>query len=172
MTNLLVPIDFSDVTPAVLQTATRLANALSAHLYLLHVSKPEPALQSSGSWRPVDVVGMKHPAHVDDQAHMAHRTVYVPPSEAADARNIPTLLQQQVDRLRIQGHAVSPVLISGKPVDCILEQAALLQPDFIVLGSHGHGALHHLLLGSVAEAVLRKASCPVVIVPARLAQSA
>lgn len=33
------------------------------------------------------------------------------------------------------------------------------------MGSHGHGGLHHLLMGSVAEGVLRKAHCPVMLVP-------
>jgi nucleotide-binding universal stress UspA family protein len=37
-----------------------------------------------------------------------------------------------------------------------------------MLGSHGHGALFHLLIGSVSEGVIRQASCPVIIVPAKM----
>jgi len=37
----------------------------------------------------------------------------------------------------------------------------------ILLGSHGHGALYHLLIGSVSEGVIRKASCPVIIIPSK-----
>lgn len=49
----------------------------------------------------------------------------------------------------------------------LLAEQGRLAADAIVLGSHGHGALYDLLVGSVAEGVLRRAPCPVVVVPSR-----
>jgi nucleotide-binding universal stress UspA family protein len=66
-------------------------------------------------------------------------------------------------------NAVASVVTSNrpddKPVDRILQEMSRLSPDLIVVGSHGHGRIHQLLAGSVADRVMRKAACPVVFVP-------
>ncbi|MBC7545026.1 MAG: universal stress protein [Candidatus Sericytochromatia bacterium] len=56
---------------------------------------------------------------------------------------------------------------SGKPADLILSFAEADKADVIVIGSHGGGALEHLLVGSVAESLIRSASVPVLVVPWR-----
>jgi nucleotide-binding universal stress UspA family protein len=53
----------------------------------------------------------------------------------------------------------------GSPAACILEHAASLPANLIVMGTHGRGGFERLVLGSVAEKVLRKAKCPVMTVP-------
>lgn len=53
----------------------------------------------------------------------------------------------------------------GNVVDEILECARTLKIDGIVMGRHGHGAMYNLLVGSVTEGVLKRAKCPVVLVP-------
>jgi nucleotide-binding universal stress UspA family protein len=55
----------------------------------------------------------------------------------------------------------------GSPVHRILDQAARLPADLVVMGTHGSSGFEHLVLGSVAEKVLRKAPCPVITVPPR-----
>lgn len=68
------------------------------------------------------------------------------------------------------GHAGVPLEVlveSGPPARQILAQAKSLAPDLIVIGTHGHGGFQHLVLGSVAEKVLRQAACPVLTVPPR-----
>jgi nucleotide-binding universal stress UspA family protein len=60
---------------------------------------------------------------------------------------------------------VDVVVESGPPADRILASAAALPADLVVIGTHGAGGFEHLLLGSVAEKVLRKAACPVLTVP-------
>ena len=55
----------------------------------------------------------------------------------------------------------------GQPAREILDCAATLPADLIVMGTHGHSGFEHLLLGSVTEKVLRKATCPVLTVPPR-----
>jgi nucleotide-binding universal stress UspA family protein len=52
-------------------------------------------------------------------------------------------------------------------VSCILERTQKHGAGLIVLGSHGHGAFYNLLVGSVAEGVLRESIVPVVVVPAK-----
>jgi nucleotide-binding universal stress UspA family protein len=49
----------------------------------------------------------------------------------------------------------------------LLHQAERLKADLLIVGSHGRGAMLHLLLGSVSEQVLKKATCPVLVVPIR-----
>jgi nucleotide-binding universal stress UspA family protein len=63
------------------------------------------------------------------------------------------------------GLASIVVNLNGPPVDLILEQAETSRVDLVVLGSHRRGPLSHLFLGSVADGVLRRARCPVLIVP-------
>jgi nucleotide-binding universal stress UspA family protein len=54
----------------------------------------------------------------------------------------------------------------GPLVGCILDRALKHGAGLIVLGSHGHGALYDLLVGSVAEGVLKHSKVPVLVVPA------
>ena len=54
---------------------------------------------------------------------------------------------------------------SGSPIFRIAEEAKALKADYIVIGSHGHGAFYDLLVGSTTSGVLKKASCAVVVVP-------
>jgi nucleotide-binding universal stress UspA family protein len=146
--NILVPIDFSDVTETVLAQARRLADALGAKTWLIHVASARP-----------DFLGYEvGPVNVRDsvarQLHKEHEQ-----------------LQQYQDEFRAEGLIATALLVPGVPPKKILEEAERLKPDLIVIGSHGHGALFHLLAGSVCEGVLKHAPCPVVVVPARAAQA-
>jgi nucleotide-binding universal stress UspA family protein len=69
------------------------------------------------------------------------------------------------------GIETQQVIAEGDPVTEILRVAAAEQADFIVLGTHGRTGLSRLLLGSVAENVIRRAKCPVVAVKTPLRQS-
>jgi nucleotide-binding universal stress UspA family protein len=57
----------------------------------------------------------------------------------------------------------------GRPADEIVQAGGKGRSHLIVIGTHGHSGVVHLLLGSVAERVVRRASCPVLVVPARSA---
>ena len=57
------------------------------------------------------------------------------------------------------------VQLTGAPVPLILEQAKALAADYIVMGSHGHTAFYDLLVGTTTHGVLKKAPCPVLVVP-------
>lgn len=139
---LLVPIDFSDATRGVVETARDLARRLKASVVLLHVAPPDP-----------DFVGYEAgPQSVRDtvarEIHEEHKRL------------------QDIEReLAGQGMAVTALLIQGYPVEKIAQEAARLSPAMIVMGSHGRGKLRQLLVGSVTDGVLRKAPCPVLVVP-------
>ena len=66
-------------------------------------------------------------------------------------------LEGQAHRVRVESQ-----VLEGDPVDMILRAAEETNSDVIVMGTHGRTALTRLLMGSVAESVLRKAPCPVL----------
>ena len=143
MKTILVPIDFSDVTTAVVDTARKFAAALESRLVLLNVAEPEP-----------DFVGFE---------------AGPPTVRVAVARDF-KVERQRLDDIKAQcaaaGAEVAALHIQGPIVDKILHEAGEQQADHIVMGSHGHGALYDLLVGSVTHGVIKSATCPVVVVPA------
>lgn len=141
---ILVPVDFSDVTDAVLAEAARLGKAFGAKLWLIHVAVTEP-----------DFVGYEI------------GPVYVRDSAAQQLRHEHQKLQEFQQGLQDDGLDVTAMLVPGEPAEKILDEIRRLEPERVVLGSHGHGALHHLLAGSVCEYILKHAPCPVVVVPCR-----
>jgi nucleotide-binding universal stress UspA family protein len=64
------------------------------------------------------------------------------------------------------------VVLRGFPVEALCEAAERLAPQFLVIGSHGWGAMKRALFGSVSTGVLHHATCPVLVVPAEKAESA
>lgn len=65
---------------------------------------------------------------------------------------------------KLTGVTVSTEVLFGNPARAIVTAAEARKPDLIVMGTHGHGALMHALMGNVAERVVRMASCPVLTV--------
>ena len=82
-------------------------------------------------------------------------------AEAEARRALETLAGKQAESSRIPHE----ILVGyGQPVDEILRLAEENQADLIVVGTHGHSGLRHLLLGSVAERIVLRASCSVLLV--------
>src|SRR5262249_17976903 len=63
------------------------------------------------------------------------------------------------------GLRITPLVDEGNPATRILDRASSVQADFIVMGTHGLSGFEHFMLGSIAEKVLRRATCPVMTVP-------
>ena len=77
-----------------------------------------------------------------------------------------TLLDDEIRGLFLRKGATCPVageVVEGPAADVLT--AAARTADLLVLGSHGHSRLRHTVLGSVSEECVRKANCPVVVVP-------
>ena len=142
MKTILAPIDFSDVTGAVVQSAAGIAKAFQASLYLVHVAPPDP-----------DFIGYEPgPQTVRD-------------SVARKFRKEHHQLQELKADLKSKGLDIHALLVQGATAEKIIQEAKRLQAEMIVIGSHDHGTLRKLLVGNIAEWILRKAPCPVLIVP-------
>ena len=140
--NILVAIDLSNASQKILDKAKTLAIALPAKVCLLHVIEgepdfldDEPDLQSSSD---------------QSQQEFSQEHKY---------------LQKEVDGLRQSGIETKGLLSQGSVVDVILQKSKQLEIDIIIVGTHGHGGVHHMIFGSVSEGVLRNTSCPVLVIP-------
>jgi nucleotide-binding universal stress UspA family protein len=142
MRSILACVDFSDFEDRVLLAASSLARAFGAELHLLHVAEPEPSF----------VGYAPGPQSVRDTVAETLR---------AEHRRVEAL----AERVAHDGIKAHPHTRRGAYAETILREAEHLQADAIVLGSHGHGRLHTLLVGSVADGVLRGAKVPVLVVP-------
>jgi nucleotide-binding universal stress UspA family protein len=146
MTTILVPLDTSEIAPKVLVEAESLALKLQAKVILLHVVEPVATYVPVGA--AMDLVASSPPELDDEQTGVAQ-----------------SRLEQLASPLRAKGLDVACEACFGLPVDEILDQAKARSADYIILGSHGHGALFHLFGGSVVTGVLKHSTCPVVVVP-------
>lgn len=153
MDRILVAIDLSDVTHAMLETASMLAASFDARLYLVHVAKvPHTYIAHGGGAQ----FGFDPTYTVPTREEIAHQL-----------RDEHRDLQAHGARLEREGIQVAALLLPGDPIAKILEEADKLDVDLIVMGSHGHGAIWELLVGSVTEGVLRRSTRPVLVVPSR-----
>jgi nucleotide-binding universal stress UspA family protein len=142
MRNILAAIDFSERSEAVLRTALEQAKAFGAHLWLVHVAAPEPGFVGYDAG----------PQSVRDNV-------------AKHIRERHREIQVMAEAVRAQGVEVTSLLIRGSTVKALLGEAEKLSVDLIVLGSHGHGLMHRVLLGSVSQAILQKSLVPVLLIP-------
>ncbi|MFQ5932786.1 MAG: universal stress protein, partial [Nitrospiraceae bacterium] len=136
--------DFSPASEGAWPYAIMLATLFAAEVVLLHVV------------RPADMAGIAD-APVPPPAHWLER--YLEPLEHELERR-----QQEVEA---QGLRARRKVLVGAPAEVIVEEAGKEQADLIVTGTHGRTGLAHVLVGSVAEAVVRKAPCPVLAVRVR-----
>ena len=143
ITRILVPTDFSATADAALDYAKGLATKLGACLHVLHVLEDAYV---GGSFA---------------------GELYVPESP-----NLRAMMVKEAEDLL--GHRVSPqdrellkaetAVVVGRSFKAIVDYAQEHRADLIVIGTHGRTGMAHLLLGSVAERIVRTAPCPVLTV--------
>jgi len=146
MKTIIAAVDFSNATPGVLSMAARIALSFRARLHLLHVVEPEPSYTAYG--------------FTPDEFPALHAYQEEAKRRAADKLN-----QELASVLPELPDTVTEIR-EGSPLHCLLDFVKESEADMVVLGSHGHGFIASLLLGSVAEGMVRKASIPTLIVPA------
>jgi nucleotide-binding universal stress UspA family protein len=134
LATILHPTDFSEHSELAFWLACALARDYKARLVLLHVLPPPMVIYGGGLAAPADMW------HDIDEAKARLRR-----------------MEEEAHRVRVES-----TVMEGEPVDMILRAATETNSDVIVMGTHGRTALSRLLMGSVAEQVLRKAPCPVL----------
>jgi nucleotide-binding universal stress UspA family protein len=139
---ILVPTDFSKFSQNALIYAAALAEKFGAEISLLHV--------------------------VQDLAVFIPDMVTVAPPIAPSLEQMTTAVQAAFDRVirenQLEKLSIRREVIEGTPFYEIIRFAKENAIDLIVMGTHGHTGLAHMLLGSVTEKVVRKAPCPVLTV--------
>ncbi|HVZ56529.1 MAG TPA: universal stress protein [Chitinophagaceae bacterium] len=136
MRNILVAVDGSPFSQQIVQKGYELARALNGELALLHVIDPQLAISAEGIAAQTLLVGFR-----EEASGMLNRLKSAVGDEAA-------LVMTE----------------TGPVAKTILHAARQWEADVIVLGTHGRTGLSHLVLGSVAEHVVRHATIPVLII--------
>ncbi|GGA41537.1 universal stress protein [Okeania sp. KiyG1] len=143
MKNIVVAIDFSQITPAIITQAEALVQAFNSKLWLIHIAEPDP-----------DFVGFKTgPQPKRDRW-------------AQEFRREHQQIQDLAKELRQKGLDTVALLTQGSTVETILAEAKKLAADLIIVGSHGRSGIEKFFAGSVSEGILHGAHCPVLVIPA------
>ncbi len=135
----LVPIDFSDYSKGALRYAVNFAQMFNAEMILVYVVEP----------------------------------VIYPPDFSMGQIAIPSIntewdtkAKEELDKLAAneipKNIKVTAIIKTGKPFLEIIDTATELDTDIIIIATHGHTGVEHILFGSTAEKVVRKAPCPVL----------
>ena len=141
--HILCPVDFSEPSAHAVEQAVAIAGSYGARISALHVCIPTSIPVFAGQ---------------------------MPASRAFEA-DVPRVREQTAlgfQAAAAAGVEVEVLVEAGDPARGILDCAARLAPDLIVMGTHGASGFERVVLGSVTERVLRKAGCPVLTVPPRM----
>ncbi len=141
--SILLPTDFSECGNYALSYATSLARTFGASIICVHVIEPiVPTVGYSGMTEPLPI------ADISDQI------------EDSAERELPKFAERE----ECAGLDVEELIVHGDAAAEIVRVARERQVDLIVVSSHGRTGLGRILFGSTAEAVVRHASCPVLVV--------
>lgn len=140
--NVLVATDFSDASTTALDYGRHFARMFGATLHVVHVVENVMARFAADAY-PVVLPDLQKEVE-----------------EAGQKKLLAALQNEDFTQL----NAVAVVRTSAAPASAIAEYAKEAKVDLIILGTHGRGGVAHLLLGSVAERVVRIATCPVLTV--------
>jgi nucleotide-binding universal stress UspA family protein len=138
---ILCPIDFSDASRAALETAAEVARRYGAKVALFHAYPVPGYTFPDGSF----VASSKMLEELSDQAHRH-------------------LLEWKAIAEKLGIAQVEVATAIGEPAHEILAFAKAQQADLLILGTHGRTGIQHALMGSVAERVVRRSTCPVLTV--------
>ena len=141
----LLPVDFSEVTDAVVDSARFIGEKFRPKFYLLHVISPLVYV-SMPETMVVDVID----------------TEVIEEIEETKRKNAENLLKSLKEKL--SGFEVETVIDIGSPADVIVEKEETYNVDLTILGGHQKGLVERILLGSTSEAVVKHARKPVLVI--------
>jgi nucleotide-binding universal stress UspA family protein len=161
MKRILVPVDFSPAMEGVFALARQMARAFEAELHLVHVRD-----DAGVPVFPAATVG--YPGVGFSEMGIGGTVPLVAPPLAGD--DLPN--EKQPDRLELlaqdlarEGIPATAHQVEGSVVEEILRLADALSANLIVMGTHGHGSVYNLLVGSVTAGILQARRRPVLLVP-------
>jgi len=158
---ILVPIDFSDATPSVLDLARQLAKRLDAEIHLVHVKELSAA--AAPGRLGYGLAGMPELAPMSGVPVPVFDPMPKPVPEYDEQKSKLAQWQKEIAQAGIKVSLHEP---TGAVAEEILNLADVIHADLIVMGTHGHGAMYNLLVGSATKGVLKHSSRPVLLVPA------
>jgi len=135
------PTDFSDLSLKALPLARRMAAVLDAELHCVYAVE-EPHIYATLDMGPVAI----------------------PTAEELAASAESRLQSFVADQVKGLDKPVHASVLTGRPAEEIANYASKVNADMIVMTTHGHSGVKHVILGSTTEAVLRHATCPVLSV--------
>ncbi len=138
----LIPHDFSPYADQAVSYAIDLAKALHANVTLLHIIQSLPLAVGIG-----DASAALADSYLQDLENTANQSM-------EEARR----------RVKQAGLQCDAIVLHGVPFQTIIEVAGDKHIDLIIMGTHGRTGLTHVLMGSVAEKVVRLAPCPVLVI--------
>lgn len=140
----LVAIDLSPITEKVIEEVEKIAKKIKPKIWLIHVVAPDPDFigYEVGPQTERDFIARKfHEKHI--------------------------ALQDIAKKMKGEGLDVTPLLLQGPTVQAILEEARRIGADMIITGSHGHGVMYNIFIGSISKEVLKHSTKPVLIIPVK-----
>lgn len=142
---ILVPVDFSECSDAAIEHALYLRKHLDARVSLLHV------------WESPVYTGVESMLLIEGPSEQRMSLAEYVRTQAERA------MEKLLEDLAARGEqGLEARVVAGDPASTIVDASA--EHDLVVMGTHGRGVIAHLLLGSVAERVVRKARCAVLTV--------
>jgi|SRR5438132_4483860 len=157
---ILCPVDLSSFSLTAVKLAVKVAESSAARLYLLHVID-----------NPFDELYLTSITQADPAAIDLYKTEFLQRSKILQAteEHSEVLLKQFCHDFVEHLPKVRYLVSSGDPFEKIVEAAESHRIDIIVLATHGRTGLKRLIIGNVAEKVVRHAPCPVLTVKPRAA---
>jgi universal stress protein A len=147
---ILCPTDFSEPSYKALKAADELAKEFRSELILLHVLSPIQAFPAASGFGP----------------SMPVSGAYLPEDFMRTLEKHATESLEMTVKEKVSGEVKSKsVLLNGIPAEEIVRYAEESNSSVIIMGTHGFTGWRHMLLGSVAEKVVRMALCPVLTIP-------
>ena len=149
----LIALDYYPTAQKVAETGYRMAKAMNAEIYLIHVVA-DPTYYYSRQYSPVmgldsfDSAGLVESVTIDELRKAAQDFLNKSKQHLGD-------------------ESIKTVLKEGDAVKSVLEAATELGADIIVMGTHSRRGLDKILMGSVAENVLHRSTIPLLIIPTK-----
>ena len=140
--NILVAVDLSPASDVVVEAARGVAELTGVSVFILHAVETEPDF----------ICPEGDPETRRDRAAKAFPLEY-------------ERVQALAGKMQDDGLDATAILVCGPSVESTLKEAEILDAGLIVVGTHGHGAVYDVLIGSYSASIIRKSKLPVLVVP-------